>query len=109
MLSVNLGEIRKNLDKLIKQVNEDNHPIEINCSENNNGAVLISKKYLATIQKTLYLQHDGVVSRIKQFGDEGVEELREIKRHTLEALLSQCVGGNPADVLFGKVMGKEEI
>ncbi|HHU20361.1 MAG TPA: hypothetical protein GXZ58_09170 [Bacilli bacterium] len=62
MLSVNLGEARKNLDKLIKQ-----------------------------------------------FGDEGVEELREIKCDTLDALLSQCVGENSADELFGKAIGKEEI
>ena len=109
MLSVNLGEARKNLDKLIKQVNEDNHPIEITCSENNTGAVLINKKYWAAIQEILYLQNAGVLSEIKQFGDEGVEELREIKWHTLDALLSQCVGENPADELFGKAIGKEEI
>lgn len=77
MLSVNLGEARKNLDKLINQVNEDNHPIEITCSEKDNGAVLISKKYWTAIQETLYLQSAGVLSKIKQFGDEGVEELRD--------------------------------
>lgn len=109
MLSVNLGEARKNLDKLIKQVNEDNHPIEITCSENNNGSVLISKKYWDAIQETLYLQSAGVLSKIKQFEDEGIEERRESKWHSLDALLSQCEGQNPADELFGEAIGKEEI
>lgn len=78
MLSFNPTNARQNLYKLIKQVNEENTPIEIASSKSEDGAVLVSKKDWNAIQETLYLQSTGVLDRIKRFEDEETEDLGEI-------------------------------
>ncbi|WP_373894692.1 type II toxin-antitoxin system Phd/YefM family antitoxin [Virgibacillus natechei] len=78
MLSFNPTNARQNLYQLIKQVNDDNTPIEITSAKNDDGAVLVSKKDWNAIQETLYLQSVGVLDRIKHFKDEETEDLGDI-------------------------------
>lgn len=77
MLSFNPTNTRQNLYRLIKQVNDENIPIEI-TSAKNDGAVLVSKKDWNAIQETLYLQSVGVLDRIKHFESEETEDLGDI-------------------------------
>ncbi len=83
MLSYNPTNARQNLYQLIKQVNEDNTPIEITSAKSDNGAVLVSKKDWDAIQETLYLQSAGVLDRIKHYENEETEDLGDIDWDTL--------------------------
>lgn len=83
MLSINPTNARQNLYQLIKQVNDENIPIEITSTKNDDSVVLVSKKDWNAIQETLYLQSAGVLDKIKQFESEETEDLGEIDWDTL--------------------------
>lgn len=83
MLSFNPTNARQNLYQLIKQVNDDNTPIEITSAKNDDGAVLVSKRDWDAIQETLYLQSAGVLDKIKHFENEETEDLGDIDWDTL--------------------------
>ncbi|GGP08613.1 type II toxin-antitoxin system Phd/YefM family antitoxin [Oceanobacillus neutriphilus] len=83
MLTFDSTSARKSLYQLIQQVNEDNTPIEITDSKNDNGAVLISKRAWDAIQETLYLQRTGTLHRMKHFENEETEDLKDIDWNTL--------------------------
>ena len=83
MASYNPTNARKNLYKLIKQVNEESITIEIVSTTNEDGAVLVSKKDWDAIQETLYLQSTGVLDRIKYFENEETEDLGDVDWDTL--------------------------
>ncbi|MBU8791498.1 type II toxin-antitoxin system prevent-host-death family antitoxin [Oceanobacillus caeni] len=83
VLRYNPTNARKNLYQLIKQVNDDNTPIEITSTKNDDGAVLVSKRNWDAIQETLYLQSTGVLDRMKHFEYEETEDLGEIDWDTL--------------------------
>ncbi|WP_066192337.1 type II toxin-antitoxin system Phd/YefM family antitoxin [Gracilibacillus timonensis] len=75
MLSFDPANARQNLYQLIKQVNDDNTPIEITSAKNDAGAVRISKRDWDAVLETLYLQNAGVLDRIKHFENEETEDL----------------------------------
>lgn len=78
MLSFNQTNERQNLHKLIKQVNEENRPIEIVSTKSDDGVVLVSKKDCDAIQETLRLKSAGVIDRIKHLENEETESSGDI-------------------------------
>ncbi|MFH5811456.1 type II toxin-antitoxin system Phd/YefM family antitoxin [Companilactobacillus sp. FL22-1] len=57
--TVNPTQARKDFYKIIKSVNEDSTPIEINGRSEEDSAVIMSSKDYRALQETLYLMHDG--------------------------------------------------
>lgn len=60
---------RKDLFNILKRVNKDHTPINIESSENKDeNAVLISKEDWNAIQETLYLEANGVGKVVRERG-----------------------------------------
>lgn len=58
---------RRNLFNILKKVNKDHTPINIESSKDQNeSAVLISKKDWDAIQETLYLEANGVGKIVRE-------------------------------------------
>ncbi len=53
MKSLSITEVRKNIYKLVEQINKTHKPIQI--TGKNNNAVLVSEEDWTNIQETLYL------------------------------------------------------
>ncbi|CAM3218522.1 type II toxin-antitoxin system Phd/YefM family antitoxin [Lactiplantibacillus plajomi] len=60
----NPTQARKDLYKIIKAVNEDSTPIEINGRTEDDSAVIMSAKDYRALQETLYLMNDGTLSKV---------------------------------------------
>lgn len=61
---VNPTQARKDFYKIIKSVNEDSTPIEINGRSEEDSAVIMSSKDYRALQETLYLMHDGTLDKV---------------------------------------------
>ncbi|WP_246013782.1 type II toxin-antitoxin system Phd/YefM family antitoxin [Companilactobacillus suantsaicola] len=62
--TLNPTQARKDFYKIIKSVNDDSTPIEINGRTENDSAVLMSVKDYRAIQETLYLMNDGTLDKV---------------------------------------------
>lgn len=60
----NPSQARKDLYKIIKSVNENSIPIEINGRTENDSAVIMSAKDYKSLQETLYLMSDGTLDKV---------------------------------------------
>lgn len=58
------NEARENLFEIIKSVNENSTPIEINGPTENKSAVIMSVKEYNAIKETLYLLNNGTLDQI---------------------------------------------
>ena len=62
--TVNPTQARKDFYKIIKSVDEDSTPIEINGRSEEDSAVIMSSKDYRALQETLYLMHDGTLDKV---------------------------------------------
>jgi len=60
----NPTQARKDLYKIIKSVNENSTPIEINGRTEEDSAVIMSAKDYKSLQETLYLANDGTLDKV---------------------------------------------
>jgi prevent-host-death family protein len=61
---VNPTQARKDFYKIIRSVNEDSTPIEINGRSEEDSAVIMSSKDYRALQETLYLMNDGTLNKV---------------------------------------------
>ncbi|CAJ1179101.1 hypothetical protein FD33_GL002429 [Companilactobacillus paralimentarius DSM 13238 = JCM 10415] len=61
---VNPTQARKDFYKIIKSVNEDSTPIEINGRSEDDSAVIMSSRDYKALQETLYLMNDGTLNKV---------------------------------------------
>lgn len=64
MQKINSSQARKDLYKIIKSVNENSTPIEIDGHAENDSAVIMSAKDYRSLQETLYLINDGTLDKV---------------------------------------------
>lgn len=70
----NPTQARKDFYKIIKSVNENSTPIEINGRTEDDSAVIMSAKDYRSLQETLYLMNDGTLNKIhKAIADDSGE------------------------------------
>lgn len=77
---VNPTTARKNLYKLLKEVNDNHREIEIISDRSENNAVLVSLSDWQAIQETLYLEQTGTLDIVRQRekDDSGVTNIDDI-------------------------------
>lgn len=63
---VNPTQARKDFYKIIKSVNEDSTPIEINGRSEDDSAVIMSSRDYKALQETLYLMNDGTLNKVNK-------------------------------------------
>lgn len=61
---VNPTQARKDFYKIIKSVNENSTPIEINGRTEDDSAVIMSARDYKSWQETLYLANDGTLDKV---------------------------------------------
>lgn len=66
-------QAKKEFYKIIKFVNENSIPIEINGRIENESAVIMSAKDNKSLQETLYLMNDGTLNRVRGVIDDSDE------------------------------------
>ena len=66
---------RKDLFKIVKQVNQDRKPIYIiPTKKDEKGAVIVSERDWSSLQETLYLLNTGVLKQIEERENDPVED-----------------------------------
>lgn len=66
-------QAKKEFYKIIKFVNENSIPVEINDRTENESAVIMSAKDYKSLQETLYLMNDGTLNRVRGVIDDSDE------------------------------------
>ena len=66
-------QAKKEFYKIIKFVNENSIPVEINGRTENESAVIMSAKDYKSLQETLYLMNDGTLNRVRGVIDDSDE------------------------------------
>ena len=66
-------QAKKDFYKIIKFVNENSTPVEINGRTENESAVIMSAKDYKSLQETLYLMNDGTLNRVRGVIDDSDE------------------------------------
>lgn len=73
-------DLRKNLFKVIREVNHDKEEILVHGKDEENSVVIISKNDWDAIRETLYLENTGTMDlvREREKDDSGYTEISEI-------------------------------
>lgn len=66
-------QAKKEFYKIIKFVNENSIPVEINGRTENESAVIMSAKDYRSLQETLYLMNDGTLNKVHRVIDDSDE------------------------------------
>lgn len=66
-------QAKKDFYKIIKFVNENSTPVEINGRTENESAVIMSAKDYKSLQETLYLMNDGTLNKVHKAIDDSDE------------------------------------
>ena len=66
-------QAKKDFYKIIKFVNKNSTPVEINGRIENESAVIISAKDYKSLQETLYLMNEGTPNRVREVIDDSDE------------------------------------
>lgn len=66
-------QAKKDFYKIIKFVNKNSTPIEINGRTENESAVIMSAKDYRSFQETLYLMNDGTLNKVHKVIDDSDE------------------------------------
>ena len=66
-------QAKKDFYKIIKFVNENSTPVEINGKTENESAVIMSAKDYRSLQETLYLMNDGTLNKVHRVIDDSDE------------------------------------
>lgn len=66
-------QAKKEFYKIIKFVNENSTPVEINGRTENESAVIMSGNDYRSFQETLYLMNDGTLNKVHKVSDDSDE------------------------------------
>lgn len=80
---LNPTQARKELYKLIDQVNETHEPVYITRNKDKSGAVMISEKDWSSIQETLYLQNAGLSKILEERKNDELVDIEDLDWDTL--------------------------